>query len=139
MPLITLVKMATAVPLILKPVEYNGNLYCDGASNVGLPIEYLKINNLKQKYLELFYQQKNKKEFLVGTDQKINNLYDYLYHIYDLYNHNNELVVFNKNKYIISIYLDKRLDFNISLEEKEKFIFEGYKQTDKHIKKYLMT
>ena len=54
--------MATAVPLILKPVQYGSYLYSDGATNVGLPFEYLKIHNIKKNYLGIIVSfKKNKK------------------------------------------------------------------------------
>ena len=39
--------MATSIPFLFKPVNYNNCFYCDGASGGGLPIEY----NKSKKYL----------------------------------------------------------------------------------------
>ena len=38
MDLVTLIKMTTCIPLVFKPVSYNGCLYSDGAVGGGLPI-----------------------------------------------------------------------------------------------------
>ena len=137
MPLHIVCKMATAVPFVLKPVKYNNYLYCDGATNLGLPIEYLELQ--ENNYLGIIVSgKKNKKHLIKGKYEKINNLLDYLNSIFDIYNHCNEQNTFIRNKKIIFIYLDKKLCFNIDEEEKKKFILEGYNQTKSHIKKYFI-
>lgn len=137
MPLYLLVKMATAVPFILKPVPYENYLYLDGATNVGLPFEYLKIHNIKKNYLGVIVSnKKNKKEIIEGCEKPLDNLLQYLHNIYEIYHYYNEQITFIKNKNIIFIYLNKQISFEIDEDEKKKFILEGYKQTEKHIKKY---
>ena len=63
--------------------------------------------------------QKNKKHLIKGKYEKINNLFDYLNSVFDIYQHCNEQNTFIKNKKIIFIYLDKTLSFNIEEDEKK--------------------
>ena len=57
--------MATSIPFLFKPVNYNNCFYCDGASGGGLPIEY----NKSKKYLAIcilpFDNEKKIKNFLI--------------------------------------------------------------------------
>ena len=137
MPLYILCKMASAVPLIFKPVLYKNSLYSDGATNTGLPIEYLKIKKIKGNYLGIMLSGgKNKKYLINGENEVIKNLFSYIYNFLYVHYYCNESMIFLRNKNIIFIFLDKPMSFEINEKEKKEFILEGYNQTDKHIKKY---
>jgi len=73
LPVITAIKMTTCIPIIFKPIKYNDDLYVDGGLSGNFPIEYNR--KLKSKnYLGIHIK-------LLGNGQ-INNILDYLYHIY---------------------------------------------------------
>ena len=72
--IVTLIKMATSIPLLFKPVNYNNCLYCDGATGAGITIEY----NKSKKYLAIFILP-------FKSENKINNFYDYLYKFFIKY------------------------------------------------------
>ena len=118
--IVTLIKMATSIPFLFKPVSYNNCLYCDGATGGGLPIEY----NKSKKYLAISilpFSYKN----------NINNFYDYAYSIYKTYSTSDTMDFYKKYKNII--YLDMNTSFKIDIDYNQKKIFfkEGYSQTKK--------
>ena len=121
MDLVTLIKMTTCIPLVFKPVSYNGCLYSDGAVGGGLPIEY----NKSKKYLgiALFPVEKKSKEDL--------NILDYISNLFHLHHSENDYNNYKKYKNIIFIDVNASFKIDITEEEKIKFFKEGYLQTKK--------
>ena len=119
MDLVTLIKITTSIPLVFKPVLYNGFLYSDGAVGGGLPIEY----NKSKKYLGIFLSplEKKSKENL--------HLLDYINNLLHLHHCENDYNNYKKYKNIICIDLKIPIKIDITEEEKIKFFKEGYKQT----------
>lgn len=116
--LVTLIKMTTSIPIFFKPVIYNNNIYCDGANGGGLPIEYNKSKYYLGIYLSIFIDKK-----------KVNNIVDYINNIYRIYSSENDILMYKKMKNIIFIDLNEPLKIDINKKEKEKYYYEGYKQT----------
>jgi len=115
-----LIQMTTCIPIVFKPILYNGDYYVDGGLCGNLPKEF---NNSKN-YLGL--------NIINSGNNEINNIYDYLMSIKGLIGKN----YFNKNNKKI-IHLDINihyLDIDLSMNQKKKIIKEGYSQTKKHLK-----
>ena len=119
MDLVTLIKITTSIPLVFKPVLYNGFLYSDGAVGGGLPIEY----NKSKKYLGIVLYPLEKK-----SEEKLNIL-DYINNLFHLHHCENDYNNYKKYKNIICIDLKIPIKIDITEEEKIKFFKEGYKQT----------
>ena len=119
--IVTLIKMATRIPLLFKPVNYNNCLYCDGATGAGLPIEY----NKSKKYLAIFILP-------FKFENKINNFYDYLYSFYKTYNTGDSINFYKKYKNIIYLDMNSSLIIDIDNNLKKYFFKEGYLQTKKY-------
>ena len=119
--IVTLIKMATSIPLLFKPVNYNNCLYCDGATGGGLPIEY----NKSKKYLAIFILP-------FKSENKINNFYDYLYSFYKIYNAGDSIIFYKKYKNIIYLDMNSSLIIDIDNNLKKYFFKEGYLQTKKY-------
>ncbi len=116
--LVTLIKMATCVPLFFKPVIYNDNIYCDGANGGGLPIEYNKSKYYLAIYLTILKNKDN-----------INNIFTYISKLYNIFSFENDIYMYKKKKNVINIDLNEPIKLDISEKEKEKYYYEGYKQT----------
>ena len=130
---LTLAQMTTAIPLFFKPVKYNENLYVDGGLRGHFPIEACKSKN----YLGLFIGG--------GTfpkDSEIIKLFPILEFLYSLMINQDQVVYDikeNKGKdNIIYVEINYGLNFDMSLEDKEKLINSGYQLTIDHIKKHLV-
>jgi len=128
-----LAQMTTAIPLFFKPVKYNENLYVDGGLRGHFPIEACKSKN----YLGLFIGG--------GTfpkDSEIIKLFPILEFLYSLMINQDQVVYDikeNKGKdNIIYVEINYGLNFDMSLEDKERLINSGYKLTIEHIKKHLV-
>ena len=119
--LVTLIKMTTSIPLVFKPVLYNGCLYSDGAVGGGLPIEY----NKSKKYLGivLYPLERKSKEHL--------NILDFMNNLFHLHHCENDYNNYKKYKNIIFIDVNASFKIDITEEEKIKFFKEGYLQTKK--------
>lgn len=119
--LVTLIKMTTCVPLFFKPVLYNNCLYCDGATGGALPIEYNKSKNYLAIYLTL-----------LKNSDVVDNVFTYMYRLYNIYSFENDLNMYKKKKNIINIDLYEPLKLEITNKEKNKYFYEGYTQTEKY-------
>jgi predicted acylesterase/phospholipase RssA len=127
LPIMTAIKMTTCIPIIFKPIKYNGDLYVDGGLSGNFPIEYNR--KLKSKnYLGIHIK-------LIG-DGKINNIMDYLYHIYltpwSPYDNINRT-----SKNVVNILVtDVGIVFNNHTDKKKNNIKNGYNTTEKYFNDY---
>lgn len=129
--IITAVRMTSNIPILFKPIEYNGDLFVDG----GL------IENIK--YEEIY---KNKKSFgidIITTDMacsikredknnQFKNLKEYLSYLYSIYGskiYHENLV--NHIKINISGFGGNIHDYK---EDVDKMIINGYKSSHEHFK-----
>tara|TARA_Y100001958_G_C21236339_1_gene562860 strand:+ start:1831 stop:2712 length:882 start_codon:yes stop_codon:yes gene_type:complete len=111
------IKMTTCIPIIFKPIVYNGDNYVDGGLSGNFPIEYNR--KLKSKnYLGINIK-------VVGNGE-IKNIVDYIYHIYispwSPYDNSNR-----KNKNVINIIVnDVGIIFTNQNDKKKENIKNGY-------------
>ena len=105
--------MTTCIPIIFKPIVYNGDNYVDGGLSGNFPIEYNR--KLKSKnYLGINIS-------VVGNGE-IKNILDYIYHIYispwSPYDNSNR-----KNKNVINIIVnDVGIIFTNQNDKKKKIL-----------------
>lgn len=121
------IKMTTCIPIIFKPIIYNGESYVDGGLSGNFPIEYNR--KLKSKnYLGINIKN-------IGSGE-IKNIIDYIYHLYvtpwsPYDNHN------RKNKKVINIIVNKiGIVFKNDEDEKKEKIKNGYNTTVKYFNDY---
>ena len=115
--------MTTAIPILIIPIKYKNNLYCDGGLCGNCPIEindsdnYLSIDILPSK-----------------VSKKINNLYDYLQSGWSMYTPDVLIRKYDKNNIKIDLTeLDLNpSSFDISYDMRKKLLIEGYRQTEQH-------
>ena len=122
--LLKAIKMTTCIPILFKPIFYDNNYYIDGGLSGNFPIDYNKT--LKSKnYLGVHIK--------VKADGKINNILDFIYHIYTTpmspYDY-----LYKKSK-VITINVSKT---GIIFDNKQKIenILLGYNETEKFLNDY---
>ena len=130
--ILTLARMTTAIPLVFKPVKYNGYLYVDGGLRGHFPIEKCMSKN----YLGIFIMGGS-----FPRNSEVLKLFPILEFIYSLMINQDQVVYdVQDNKVdprIIYVTVDYGLNFDMSIEDKHKIIEEAYQITSRHIKKYL--
>lgn len=119
--IVTLIKMATSIPFLFKPVNYNNCFYCDGATGGGLPIEY----NKSKKYLAICILP-------FDNEKRIKNFLDYLYSLYKVYSSGDTMNFYKKYKNIIYLDMNSSLKIEIDSKSKKYFFKEGFLQTKKY-------
>ena len=119
--------MTTAIPLFFKPIKYKGDLYIDGGTAGGYAIEIAGENyigiNLKGPW------KSDKQKTIIDELPIIN------YFIKGLCIACKDSSVIDKR----NIYIPSNIhftNFDLSLEEKQTLIDDGYQLTKKHIDKY---
>jgi predicted acylesterase/phospholipase RssA len=119
LPVVTAIKMTTCIPIIFKPIVYNGDNFVDGGLSGNFPIEYNR--KLKSKnYLGINIK-------VIGNGE-INNILDYIYHIYisPWSPYDNSI----KNKNIINIIFNEvGIIFTNHNDKKKENIKNGYNST----------
>ena len=123
MNILKLIQMTTAIPILIKPIKYKNNLYCDGGLCGNCPIEindsynYLSIDILPSR-----------------VNKKINNLYDYLQSGWSMYTPDILIRKYDKNNIKIDLTeLDLNpSSFDINYDMRKKLLIEGYRQTEEH-------
>jgi hypothetical protein len=129
--ILKLAEMTTAIPFFFKPVKYNEFLYVDGGLRGHFPIEECKSKN----YLGFFIKGG------CAPNHIITDLFPVLEFTYSLMI-NQDQVIFDiqtkkENPRIIFVEVDHGLNFEMTLEEKEKIIQLGYTKTEDHINKFM--
>ena len=123
MNILKLLQMTTAIPLLLKPIKYKGDLYLDGGLSGNCPIEINKSKN----YLCIYIVNKE-------LNKKINNVYDFVYKGWYMYDP--DILIRKENERTKIIYTYKLnlnvSDFNISIENKKKMLDLGYNSMKEH-------
>lgn len=129
--IIKLAEMTTAIPLFFKPVKYKGYLYVDGGLRGHFPIEECKSDN----YLGIFIKGG------CSPSNTITELFPVLEFTYSLMINQDQVVYDIQNKKvnprIIYVEVGYGLNFEMSVEEKEKIIQLGYTKTEDHINKFM--
>ena len=126
--ILKLIQMTTAIPILIKPIKYKGDLYCDGGLSGNCPNE---IND-SENYICIDIKS-NK------INKKIENIFDYLQSGWKMYDPN----ILTRKYDIKNIKLDlSKLNlnpssFNISNDVKKDLLKEGYNQTLEHFNYYL--
>jgi hypothetical protein len=126
--ILTLLLMATAIPIFFQPVEYNECLYVDGGVNGGYPIEIVK-----EDYLGFIMNESDEKtELNTGIP-----FLDFLINLTKVktINYDNYPSKFNI-KYSCNLHFS---EFNVSVKKKKELIQIGYDTTIQHIEKYNIT
>jgi predicted patatin/cPLA2 family phospholipase len=126
--ILKLIQMTTAIPILIKPIKYKGDLYCDGGLCGNCPNEindsddYICIDICANKFR-----------------LKINNIFDYLQSSFRMYDPN----ILTRKYDIKNIKIDlselnlNTSSFNISNEIKKDILRLGYEQTVEHFTHYL--
>jgi predicted patatin/cPLA2 family phospholipase len=123
MNILKLLQMTTAIPILLKPIKYKGDLYLDGGLSGNCPIE---INNSKN-YLCIYIVNR-------VPNKEMNNIFDFVYKGWHMYDPDILIRKDNERTKIIHTYkLNLNLsDFNISIEQKKKMLNLGYDSMKEH-------
>jgi predicted acylesterase/phospholipase RssA len=120
------IQISSALPMYFKPIEYNNNLYIDGALSNNFPIN-LFTNDLENTIgFEIFMFNKN---------QKIDGFIDYFIKIClcNYYSDIDKNMIYNK--YYIKLFIDdiNIIDINVTKEKRLNCINYGYNTTLKYI------
>jgi NTE family protein len=120
------IQISSALPMYFKPIEYNNNLYIDGALSNNFPINLFN-NDLENTIgFEIFMFNKN---------QKINGFIDYFIKIClcNYYSDIDKNMIYNK--YYIKLFIDdiNIIDINVTKEKRLNCINYGYNTTLKYI------
>ena len=120
-------RIATCIPFLFQPIEYNNEYYIDGGLCGNLPLDYIYKKKKYKKYLGI--------NILVNPKKKIESLQDYLFSIFVIpfspYDHTS-----SKHKKIITIRINEiGIELNISKKMKIKKYIEGIKQTENYFLK----
>ena len=122
MNILKLLQMTTAIPILLKPIKYKGDLYLDGRLSGNCPIEINDSDN----YLCIDIKSENKIE--------INNVLDYIQCGWKMYSPDILTRQYNKNN--IKIDLSELnisfAKFNLDMDTKKKILEKGYEDTKNH-------
>ena len=116
--------MTTAIPILIKPIKYKNNLYCDGGLCGNFPLEYKDRNKTKFKnFIGI--------KVMSSKEEKLNDIFDYLSALYNIawspYDHITK-------KRIIEIPTEgSGMDFSITKEQKIKMIENGISKFQKII------
>ena len=126
-PISKATQIATCIPFLFRPIEYNNDYYIDGGLCGNLPLDYIYKKKKYKKYLGI--------NILVNSKKKIESLQDYLFSIFVMpfspYDHTS-----SKHKKIITIRIDEiGIELNISKKMKLKKYIEGIKQTENYFLK----
>ena len=126
--ILKLIQMTTAIPLLVKPIKYKGDLYQDGGLSGNCPIE---ANESKNYLCIEILPNKCKKE--------INHIFDYLIKGWDMYTPDILIRKYDKRNIKIDLsHLNIVLsDFHIDNMTKKSLLKEGYNQTIEHFNRYL--
>ena len=129
---LTLVEMAIAIPFFFKPIEYKDELYVDGGLRGHFPIEICASEN----YLGMFIAGG-----VVPNDSALIKMFPILEFLYSLMINQDPIVYQIKSgehpSRVIYTEINQGLNFDVSQEDKEKMIEEGYECTLKHIAAHL--
>lgn len=134
--IIRAIRMSIGIPLVFSSVKYKGEIYVDGGVINSYPIKNIKnIDNI----LGLKILLNNELQDLI--DEKIENIGDYLYHVFYCYMLQKEMsttlsmeysdytVFINPGKIVHSI------KFDLNREDKENLIECGYQETKRYFEK----
>lgn len=121
--ILKLIQMTTSIPLLIKPIEYKGDLYLDGGLSGNCPIEANNSDNYL--CIELIPNK---------GDDKINNVYDFVKKGWEMYSP--DILIRRYDKRNIKIDLTKLnlnlSSFNLDDDKKKLLLKEGYNQTREH-------
>ena len=121
--IITLAQMTTSIPIVFKPISYNGKMYCDGGIRNAYPYGYLPSPN----YLGIKLQSNI-------THIKDNlPLIDYLLQILQ-----GEETTHPHDPRVINVHTNTGLDFDMSDSKKQKLFETTYHNVSTHITQYLL-
>jgi NTE family protein len=134
--IIRAIRMSIGIPLVFSSVKYKGEIYVDGGVINSYPIKNIKnLDNV----LGLKILLNNELQDLI--DEKIENIGDYLYHVFYCYMLQKEMsttlsmeysdytVFINPGKFVHSI------KFDLNREDKKNLIECGYQETKRYFEK----
>jgi len=129
--IIKLAEMTGAIPFFFKPVKYKDYLYVDGGLRGHFPIEECESDN----YLGIFIKGG------CAPSNTITDLFPVLEFTYSLMINQDQVVYDIQNKKenprVIYVEVGHGLNFEMSIEEKEKIIQLGFTKTEEHINKFM--
>ena len=126
------VRMSISIPFYFTPVEYNDNLYIDGALLNNIPLEYLDKKSIKETLVFLLehdiisYKIISIDQYFLGIIQALN----VKINLNDIKGYENRIV-----KILIGNH--SCIEFDIKKEHKKKIIEKGYTATYNYFKKNL--
>lgn len=132
MPVYLAVQMSMTIPIIYKPIEYNGNLYVDGGLTCNFPINYYIDNELQKesiefdKILSFVFHGKTDKDIIVNNfDNYIYNIIKCSFSTIQNINRNNAK---NNKCHVVDIdpCIKTNLNFELTLDIKNKLYNTGY-------------
>jgi NTE family protein len=132
MPVRLAVRISMSIPYVFEAVRYNGDTYVDGGILNNYPINYFKdIENTIG--LKLVGPDEKRDGVIKHYDNNINNIKDFSLNIINsMLNQIERLYITDdywKRTITINTFDINTTDFNLSDEQKEKLILEGYRST----------
>lgn len=137
--ILTLFRMTTAIPLFIKPIEYEGNLYVDGGLTGGYPIELVKDNYLGFNIFGHPRETNSDKTKSNDTTDILNSI-PIISFILSLLKIN--VINYKDTCKIKTIEYETDLhftEFNVPKDKKIELIKLGYDKTIQHIQQYNLT
>ena len=118
------IKMTTCVPLLFRPITYNGDLYVDGGLCGNYPIEYNRT--LKSKnYLGIHIKVKDK-------EKHVNDIFSYINRLQMAPTSPYDCIHRKKKKTIVIIVDELGTVFKKTYDENMKILIDGYSACKSH-------
>ena len=125
--IIQLIQMTTSIPIIFKPVLYNGKYYIDGGITGILP-----YTNIDDNYLGIYIRSK------IDTNNILElTAVSYILRIINYINEAYDIPLTDKRIVCIQLDINSTIEqFSIDMDQKVKLLTDSYNQTYKHIMNY---
>ncbi|PKM96076.1 MAG: hypothetical protein CVU84_04575 [Firmicutes bacterium HGW-Firmicutes-1] len=137
MPVVASVRASMSIPFIYRPFEWKEDIYVDGGTMYNYPIEIFDEGCPADNTLGFILSSKN--DILTPSRREDKNLWQHIACTYEaVRNVANEYCFRGGNEYR-TVFIDHKhintLDFDLTYEEKEMLIKEGYQATYTYITK----
>lgn len=131
MPVINSVRASMAIPFVYWPFEWEGDIYVDGGTMYNYPIELFDRDWERDQTLGFLLSAKE--QIFKPKRKDDENLCQHIGCVYEALMNVDYEYCFRMNNQIRTVFIDTKdvnvLEFNVSKEDKNKLIQEGYEAT----------
>ena len=134
MSIITLAQITTAIPILFKPIVYEGHTYCDGGIRSGYPYGHLPSPHYLGIKLNMGSREETQKD---SSTKDIFSEIPLIRHVLHIIQGEEAKQPFDPR--IIEAKVNAGMDFNMSEDKKQSLFTNTYKRTINHIQSHFQS